>query len=366
LKRKALKLIKNPALFFRDYLLKKNPLVLNQNNITLGTENIIINSQASNKSQFSPDFPIDAVYTYVDSTNKEWSENLKNFKKPCDKLEAHALEDSRFTSHDEIFFSLTSLEKFAPWIRKIYIITDKQNPKIPKSIESKVKIVDHSEIIPHKYLPTFNSHVIEAYLHNVPGLSENFIYFNDDFFIARALSSSHFFRSNGIASLFVSDKKINEMLIKGRKTATLTACVNCNLILKSEYNVCFNNTLTHTYVPLKKSVYINAHDIFEKEIKEFSQNKFRSSNDLNMATFLVPYMQYILAKSTPETDICSYFNIRSPHAYLHYQNLLIAKQENNLPHSFCANDFSSAEFGNSDYAIKLGSFLAEFYDVKLT
>ena len=223
MKRKALKLIKNPALFFRDYLLKKNPLVLNQNNITLGTENIIINSQASNKSQFSPDFPIDAVYTYVDSTNKEWSENLKNFKIPCDKLEAHALEDSRFTSHDEIFFSLTSLEKFAPWIRKIYIITDKQNPKIPKAIESKVKIVDHSEIIPHKYLPTFNSHVIEAYLHNVPGLSENFIYFNDDFFIARALPSSHFFRSNGIASLFVSDKKINEMIIKGRKTATLTA-----------------------------------------------------------------------------------------------------------------------------------------------
>ena len=45
--------------------------------------------------------------------------------------------------------------------------------------------MDHREIIEQEYLPTFNSHVIEANLHKIPNLSEHFIYFNDDVFVAK-------------------------------------------------------------------------------------------------------------------------------------------------------------------------------------
>lgn len=52
--------------------------------------------------------------------------------------------------------------------------------------------MDHREIIDHDYLPTFNSHVIEANLHKIPNLSEHFIYFNDDVFVAKPLQKAIF------------------------------------------------------------------------------------------------------------------------------------------------------------------------------
>ena len=41
--------------------------------------------------------------------------------------------------------------------------------------------VTHEEIFVNKsHLPTFSSPAIEAHIHRIPGLSQNFIYFNDD------------------------------------------------------------------------------------------------------------------------------------------------------------------------------------------
>ena len=74
----------------------------------------------------------------------------------------------------------------------------------------KIKLINHSQIIDAKYLPTFNSHVIEANLYKIPDLSEHFIYFNDDVFVARPLMPNHFFENNGLASLFVANKSFQK------------------------------------------------------------------------------------------------------------------------------------------------------------
>lgn len=86
-------------------------------------------------------------------------------------------------------------------MRKIYIITDNQTPEWI-DLYSNVTIIDHRDIIPKEYLPTFNSHVIEAYLHKIKDLSEYFLYFNDDVFVSREIPKSHFFKSNGISSIY--------------------------------------------------------------------------------------------------------------------------------------------------------------------
>ena len=46
-----------------------------------------------------------------------------------------------------------------------------------------------------QYLPTYNSHTIELNLHRIPGLSENFVYFNDDVFLIRPVTPQHFFKN---------------------------------------------------------------------------------------------------------------------------------------------------------------------------
>lgn len=359
--RKIRKFKRAPILFFRDYLLKRHPLILNHNNINNATEGIIVSALKNSITSFKPGFKIDVVYTWVDANDSAWLQKKKLHSNADIPYALYATEESRFSNHNELYYSLLSIEKNISWVNKIFIVTDNQTPLIPESLKDRVVLVDHSEIIPQQYLPTFNSHVIEAYLHKIKELSEYFIYFNDDFFVAQRNTPEHFFKSNGIASLFVSNKSTSYSSGKERTTATLSACQNCNDLFESNFAVRFDNTLTHTYVPLIKSVFEESTSMFRREIAEFSNNKFRAKNDLNVATFLVPYHQYILGKSAPNLDICFYFNIRSPASGSFYRALINGKKDNNLPHSFCANDFSSNEFNLDGYSERLNEFLSSFF-----
>ncbi|GBN29536.1 N-acetylglucosamine-1-phosphotransferase subunits alpha/beta [Araneus ventricosus] len=88
---------------------------------------------------------------------------------------------SRFTDNEELRYSLRSLEKHAPWVRHVYIITNGQIPYWLNLDNPFVTIVTHEEIFPNKsHLPTFSSPAIECHLHRIPNLSKKFIYLNDD------------------------------------------------------------------------------------------------------------------------------------------------------------------------------------------
>src|SRR6201999_944559 len=92
----------------------------------------------------------------------------------------------RWRDNGELKFSLRSLHRHAPWIRRIFIVTDQQVPDWLDTAHPKIEIVDHRAIFPdHRFLPTFNSCVIEAFLHRIPGLSAHYLYFNDDVFLGR-------------------------------------------------------------------------------------------------------------------------------------------------------------------------------------
>lgn len=255
--RKVKKFICDPGLFIRDALINKYPLVLNQCNIQSSTENTIFNAEHNVNAPFSPDFNIDIVYTWVSISDRNWLIKKNKHISNVDAFELYATEDSRYTDHNEIYYSVMSVCKHLSWVNNIYIITDEQVPELPVHLMSRIKIIDHKEIIPEIFLPTFNSHVIEAFLHKIPGLSENFIYFNDDFFVAREIDASHFFRSNGHASLFASSKSIMAMNRNGRRTATLSACNNVNELFDRNYSVKYDKALTHIYVPLKKNIIIS-------------------------------------------------------------------------------------------------------------
>jgi hypothetical protein len=122
---------------------------------------------------------IDMVFTYVDGYDAKFIK-IKNKYITDEDKKYHP--DSRDKGINEIIFSVNSVIKYIPWIRTIFIVTDNQIPPINKDLikSGKVVIIDHKTIIEHKYLPTFNSGVIESYLHNIPGLSEIFLYNNDD------------------------------------------------------------------------------------------------------------------------------------------------------------------------------------------
>ena len=69
-------------------------------------------------------------------------------------------------------------------------------PKWLNTNHPKLNIVKHSDYIPSQYLPTFNSHTIELNIHRIKGLSEFFVYFNDDMFLTRRAKPTEFFKNN--------------------------------------------------------------------------------------------------------------------------------------------------------------------------
>jgi len=129
------------------------------------------------------------VYTWVDYNDKDRVRYQKMLLKNRDEN----LDDKRYIQNEELKYSLRSVEKNCPWIRNIYIVV--KEGQCPSFLDfsnnsNKIKLVNHSEIMPITSLPTFNSISIESCIHKIDGLSDYYIYMNDDFFIMKPLKKS--------------------------------------------------------------------------------------------------------------------------------------------------------------------------------
>src|SRR5699024_7866305 len=151
--------------------------------------------------------PIDIVYTWVDGSDPEWRRKMCATRDSLDlrTSEPSSVSDSRFISRDELKYSLRSLEYYASWARRIFIVTDGQVPPWLDTDNPKITLVDHHEIFSDpSVLPVFNSHAIESQLHHIPGLADHYLYLNDDCFFLRPTDPELFFTANGLANHFPS------------------------------------------------------------------------------------------------------------------------------------------------------------------
>lgn len=155
------------------------------------------------------DFPVDIVYLWCDASDEAWSQK-KNLElaKFSNNIDCDAKDDCRFISNDELKYSLRSLEKYAPWINNIFIVTDNQVPKWLDTSNPKIKLINHSEILPVEALPTFNASAIETSLHKIPNLSEHFLFANDDMFFANPVDKNFFYDEKGNPIFRFSKRKI--------------------------------------------------------------------------------------------------------------------------------------------------------------
>ncbi len=135
---------------------------------------------------------IDFVIPWVDGNDPEWQKKRDYHAVPGDN-EGNRLEHFRDWEFFRYWFR--AVEENAPWVRNIYLVTDHQVPLFLRTGHPKLRIVFHEEYIPAKYLPTFSSHTIELNMHRLPGLSEHFVYFNDDVFLNCPVKKEDFFHN---------------------------------------------------------------------------------------------------------------------------------------------------------------------------
>lgn len=135
---------------------------------------------------------IDFVIIWVDGSDPEWLAEKAKYAPPSDTDS----RPERYRDWNLLPYWFRGVEKFAPWVRKIHFVTWGHIPKWLNTDHPKLNIVRHEDYIPEKYLPTFSSHTIELNLHRIEGLSENFVYFNDDTFITAPVSKEIFFKND--------------------------------------------------------------------------------------------------------------------------------------------------------------------------
>lgn len=132
---------------------------------------------------------IDFVLPIVDPSDPQWQEQYLHYH---DGGEGDI--PARFRDWGWLRYWLRSVEANAPWVHRIYILSCNPKPDWLRADGNRLVWLHHREFIPAEFLPTFNVNTIELHLHRIPGLSEHFVYFNDDTFINAPIEPEYYFR----------------------------------------------------------------------------------------------------------------------------------------------------------------------------
>ncbi len=274
---------------------------------------------------------IDFVVTWVDMDDPAWSKEFSQYSEKIDNV-VNELSEARFRDYGFLKYWFRGVDSFAPWVRKIHFVTSGQKPDWLNVNHPKLNLVSHKDYIPQQYLPVFNSNLIEIYMHKIPDLAEQFVYFNDDFFITNHLDSKRFFenrlpkdiaafRKNTGLSQFEKMLKNNIRLINKhfdkkevfKKDAwkwyhpSYGSRGRLNYLLKY-YNEFITLRTPHNAQPFLKSTFEEVWKHGEEELKGMASHRFRSHKDYTPELFrtwqicssnFIPYNTYKDTKMFP-------------------------------------------------------------------
>jgi hypothetical protein len=256
-------------------------------------------------------FPIDVVYTWVDGADPDMIVKRRSFSKQGKSdIAQREVGDSRYISYDELKYSLRSIEMYLDFIRHVYIVTDGQVPGWLDANAPGVTIVDHREIFPDTALPSFNSHSIESRLHCIPGISDRYLYFNDDVFINRPVQPGQFFLGSGIARIPFSPFKIGLGDPHPHEPAPNSAGKNVRRLVENVHGRLTVHKFMHTPHPQIRSVFTELEDYDELSATTYS--RFRSIDDIAPAASLHHHWAMLTGRAVPGEYRLRYIDVGRP------------------------------------------------------
>lgn len=245
------------------------------------------------RGSLARDFPVDFLYTWVDGADPVWRERkaarMAQFGRSLPP--ASAVASVRFADHDELKYSLRSVAAFAPWVRRIYIVTDAQAPAWLDREHPKIRVVDHREIFPDPdaCLPTYNAAAIESQLHRAPGIAEHFVFFNDDMFLGRPVQPGEFFGPDGEPVLFTKYSRPRRRdwhfdttrIPAGRDELHFVRMTNARIAVRDRTGIEVHHDLRHVSYPLRRSYMEElTRDTYAEELARTAPSPFRAPTDV--------------------------------------------------------------------------------------
>lgn len=250
-------------------------------------------------------YPIDFVVLWVDSNDPEWrKEKEKYSEKPLADKKSN---EARFREWDLFKYWFRGVEKYAPWVNNVYLVTWGHIPTWLNIEHPKLKVIKHADFIPEEHLPVFNSNSIDVNLWRIPGLSEHFVYFCDDFYLTNPVLKNDFF-FDGLPKLCALAEPIyvNEQITAWEHSlmntfGLINSSFNLRNCMKQHSEKWFSSQykediklnkwayelgylpgayISHLGVPFRKSAMQSTYRLFHDMIDSTSEHRFRTSNDI--------------------------------------------------------------------------------------
>lgn len=218
---------------------------------------------------------IDLVYLWVDGSDPEWLAKKNSYLPDDRQLPPDVAGTCRYVENDELRYSLRSAERFAPWIRRIFIVTDDQTPRWLDTENPRVQVVFHRDFIPAEVLPLFNSAALEWFLPDIPGLSEHFLYANDDMFFGAPVDPGFFFEESSglpIARLKSQRLKKHDDDIYCHKILCMQQLV------RARFGRCTSLAPHHNVDAYLRTDFLKCRETFRNEMPLVA-NRFRADED---------------------------------------------------------------------------------------
>jgi len=304
-----------------------------------------------NKIAMSTKKPIDFVVPWVDGKDPSWRNELLKYKQDERDVDDHP---THYRDWDIFRYWFRSVEKYAPWFHKIFLITYGHIPVWLNTANDRLEIIKHDQYIPNACLPVFSSRPIENNIFRIKGLSEQFVYFNDDMFLSKPVKKTDFFKNNlpcemavlnansgGEGSCIVMNdlSLINKEFIKNdvlRNNVFKWFNLKYGFMIIKTILLLPWKKITGFFTPHQPSPYLKetlrkAWDIFPEELEKTNFNRFRTRHDVNQ--YLFKYLQIVQGNFYPKNRKGYFFDIK--------KNSLESLAEaftSRKYHSICIND----------------------------
>lgn len=309
---------------------------------------------------FESTFPVDVVYTWVDGSDPQWRARKESAltRRPAPEGTDLSANESRYASYDELRYSLRSLDLYAPWVRRVYLVTEGHLPEWLEVSHPRLRIVRHDEIFADPtVLPTFSSRAIESQLYRIPELSEHFLYLNDDMLFSSPTPKETFFAPNGISYFFPSPLPIGFGALREEDTPVVQAAKANRDLVAQLAGVEITQRMQHAPYPLRVSVLKWIAETWPDQVARTAASRFRSPGDLSIVSSLAHYVGLVRGTAVPGKVRYLYTDVADPGTPERLADLLQTRRHQVL----CLNDTKSDPASHSARAAMIGAFLEDYY-----
>jgi hypothetical protein len=242
-------------------------------------------------------------------------------------------------------------------VRRIFLVTDDQVPAWLDTDHPNLTMVSHREVFGGTgRLPTFNSHAIESRLHRIPGLSEHFLYLNDDVFLGRPVAPGLFFTPGGLTRFFPSRALVDSAPRRPDDPPVNAAGKNNRRLIQEAFGRVLTRKMMHTPHPSRRSVLAEIEDRFGDQVEATASHQFRHPDDVSLLSSLQQYYGYLTGRAAPGEIRYNYADLADSSTPFKLARLL----RNRHLDAFCLNDTHSDARTAAEQEAMLADFLPAY------